>query len=132
MDEIQRYAFQNGIEVQKWIKEIVSGKKLAKGRKLGTILKKLKKGDTLIVTEISRLSRSLTDIMGIVGDCVSKGVSLYTTKEKYHFDDSINSKVLCFAFGLDTCNSFTSFRTPVCTNVMEAGSATCKKGTEKH
>ena len=100
MDEIQRYAVQNGIEVQKWITEIVSGKKLAKGRKLGTILKKLKKGDTLIVTEISRLSRSLTDIMGIVGDCVSKGVSLYTTKEKYHFDDSINSKVLCFAFGL--------------------------------
>lgn len=100
MDEIQRYAVQNGIEVQKWTKEIVSGKKLAKGRKLGTLIKKLKKGDTLIVTEISRLSRSLTDIMGIVGDCVSKGVSLYTTKEKYHFDDSINSKVLCFAFGL--------------------------------
>lgn len=65
MDEIQRYAVQNGIEVQKWITEIVSGKKLAKGRKLGTLLKKLKKGDTLIVTEISRLSRSLTDIMGI-------------------------------------------------------------------
>lgn len=25
---------------------------------------------------------------------------IYTTKEKYRFDDSINSKVLCFAFGL--------------------------------
>ena len=60
----------------------------------------MKKGDTLIVTEISRLSRSLTDIMAVMGQCVKKGVNIYTTKEKYKFDDSINSKVLCFAFGL--------------------------------
>lgn len=59
MDEIQRYAVQNGIEVEKWTKEIVSGKKLAKGRKLGILIKKLKKGDTLIVTEISRLTRCI-------------------------------------------------------------------------
>jgi DNA invertase Pin-like site-specific DNA recombinase len=31
---------------------------------------------------------------------MKKGINIYTIKEKYCFDDSINSKVLCFAFGL--------------------------------
>ena len=55
---------------------------------------------TLIVTEISRLSRTLTDIMAIMGKCLERGINLYTTKEGYSFDNTINSKVLCFAFGL--------------------------------
>ena len=63
-------------------------------------VKRMRKGDTVIVTEISRLSRSLTDIMEVMGRCIDKGVHIYTTKEKYRFDDSINSKILCFAFGL--------------------------------
>jgi DNA invertase Pin-like site-specific DNA recombinase len=60
----------------------------------------MKRGDTLIVSEVSRLSRTLTDIMAIMGKCLKKGINIYTTKEKYRFDDSINSKILCFAFGL--------------------------------
>lgn len=99
-DEICRYAAANHWEIDRWLVEVVSGKKHVKGRKLGSLLKKLKKGDTLIVTEISRLSRSLTDIMTLMGQCMKKGINIYTIKEKYCFDDSINSKVLCFAFGL--------------------------------
>ena len=99
-DEICRYASANNLTIDKWTIEIVSGKKEVKGRKLGGLLRRLKKGDTVIVTEISRLSRSLTEIMEIMGRCLKKGINIYTTKEKYKFDDSINSKVLCFAFGL--------------------------------
>ena len=99
-DEINRYAAGNEWTVEKWVVEVVSGKKHVKGRKLGSLLKKMRKGDTLIVTEISRLSRSLTDIMTLMGQCMKKGINIYTIKEKYCFDDSINSKVLCFAFGL--------------------------------
>ena len=99
-DEICRYAATNNYEIDKWVVEVVSGNKDIKGRRLGALMKRLKKGDVLIVTEISRLSRSLTDLMGIMGRCVGKGINIYTTKEKYKFDDSINSKVLCFAFGL--------------------------------
>ena len=54
----------------------------------------------MVVTEISRLSRTLTDIMSIMGRCLKKQINLYTTKEGYTFDNTINSKVLCFAFGL--------------------------------
>lgn len=60
----------------------------------------MRRGDVLIVSEVSRLSRNLTEIMSIVGECLEKGIDIYSIKERYHFDDSINSKVLCFAFGL--------------------------------
>ena len=99
-DEISRYAVANSCEIDKWVVEVISGKKSYNGRKLGRTIAHMKKGDTLIVSEVSRLSRNLTDIMTIMGLCLRKGINIYTVKEKYRFDDSINSKILCFAFGL--------------------------------
>lgn len=99
-DEITRYAKESGIFVDRWVTEIVSGRKIYSGRKLGRLISRMKRGDTLIVSEVSRLSRNLTDIMTIMGSCLKKGINIYTVKERYRFDDSINSKILCFAFGL--------------------------------
>lgn len=99
-DEIRRFAESRNWKIDLWVTEVVSGKKHERDRKLGRLLRRLKRDDTLVVTEISRLSRTLTDVMSIMGKCLEKGVNLYTTKEKYCFDGSINSKVLCFAFGL--------------------------------
>lgn len=99
-DEIRRFAEEKSLAVDSWVVETVSGKIVHKKRKLGRLLRKMNKGDTLIVTEISRLSRSLTEIMAIMGECLDRQINIYTTKERYTFDNSINSKVLCFAFGL--------------------------------
>lgn len=99
-DEIRRFAESKQLTVDNWVTEIVSGKTHERNRKLGGLLRRMKCGDTIIVTEISRLSRTLTDVMAIMGKCLSKQINLYTTKEQYCFDNSINSKILCFAFGL--------------------------------
>ena len=99
-DEIRRYLEEKNSGVDQWVVETVSGKVPFKKRKLGRVIRKMQKGAYLIVTEISRLSRSLVELMEIMGACVEKGISLYTTKEHYSFDNTINSKVLCFAFGL--------------------------------
>ena len=99
-DEIRRFAKNRNLEVDVWVTEVVSGKTRERDRKLGTLLRRMKRGDTLVVTEISRLSRTLTDIMSIMGRCLKKQINLCTTKEGYTFDNTINSKVLCFAFGL--------------------------------
>ena len=80
-DEIRRFAESRNFTVNSWVTEVVSGKKNERERKLGTLLKRMKPGDTLIVTEISRLSRTLTDIMAIMGKCLSREINLYTTKE---------------------------------------------------
>ena len=99
-DEIRRFALEKGVGIDLWVTETVSGRTSYMKRKLGKQLKRMRKGDTLIVTEVSRLSRSLTEIMALMGNCLEKQVNINTTKERYTFDDSINSKVLCFAFGL--------------------------------
>ena len=99
-NEISKYADAKGIIIDKWVTEVVSGKRKGSERKLGAAIKKMKEGDPLIVTEISRLSRTLMDIMSIMGTLLQKGVNLYSIKDGYSFDNSINSKVLIFAFGL--------------------------------
>ena len=68
--------------------------------KLAGVLNRMRKGDTLIVTEISRLSRTMLEIMTILNSCIKKNIILYSTKEGYIFQNDINSKVLGFAFGL--------------------------------
>ena len=98
--EITRFANKNGMTVDKWVEEIVSGKVKDSDRKLGYTLKRMKKGDTLIVSELSRLSRTLLDIMTIMHSLLEKGVTLYSVKENFCLADNINSKVILFAFGL--------------------------------
>ena len=53
--EINRFAKQRDFQIDVWVEETVSGTRSAQDRKLGVLLKRIKKGDTLIVSEISRL-----------------------------------------------------------------------------
>jgi len=98
--EIQRFCKSKDLVVDKWIKETVSGTKAKENRRLGALLKRMKKGDTLIISEISRLSRKMMDIMQILSMCMEKEVVVYSIKEGYELGDTIVSKVLAFAFGL--------------------------------
>ncbi len=98
--EILRFAEQKNLSVDKWCTEVVSGSVHVKERKLAGLLKSLKRQDVLIVTELSRLSRTLLEMMNILNICIDKEVVLYATKEGYLFRNDINSKVLGFAFGL--------------------------------
>ena len=99
-EEIIRFAEKNGLDIDRWYMETVSGKVSSKERKLAGLLNRMKRGDCLIVTEISRLSRTLLEIMTILNSCLKRGIVLYSTKEGYVFQNDINSKVLGFAFGL--------------------------------
>lgn len=99
-EEIVRFAEKNGLSIDRWYTETVSGSVCNKNRKLSGLLDRLRPGDSLIVTEISRLSRTLLEIMTILNSCIKKDVILYSTKEGYIFQNDINSKVLGFAFGL--------------------------------
>lgn len=98
--EIERFAASKNIKIDRWVMETSSGKKAKEERALGVLLPKIKEGDTLIVTELSRLSRTLLEIMSILNRCMQKHIIIYSTKDGYSFDNSLNSKVLAFAFGL--------------------------------
>ena len=98
--EILQWADKRKVTIDEWVLETASGTKKAKNRKLGAVIEQAQKGDSIVVTEISRLGRSLMDIMSTLNILMEKGVGLYTTKEGFELSDNINSQVLAFAFGL--------------------------------
>lgn len=98
--EIKEFCSIKEINIDKWVSETISATKKIDERKFGKLMKKLVKGDTVVVSEISRLGRNLMQIMSILNDCMEKEVMVLTVKEGYELGNNINSKVLAFAFGL--------------------------------
>lgn len=98
--EIKDFAQKNNIKIDKWIMETISSTKDLDKRQLGKLLKRLKEGDVLIASELSRLGRNLLQVMSILHYCMSSGVQVWTIKDNYRLGMDIQSKVLAFAFGL--------------------------------
>lgn len=98
--EIAQFATDNHIRIDRWIKETISSRKPLNKRMLGQLLEELQDGDILISTEISRLGRSLLEVMRILENCLSKNCRVWTIKENYRLGNDIQSKVMAFAFGL--------------------------------
>jgi putative DNA-invertase from lambdoid prophage Rac len=98
--EILKYADEKRLTIGRWIEETVSATRKLSERKLGTLLSDMHKGDVLLVSELSRLGRSLMEVMSILHTLMEKDVKVFTTKERYELGNNINSKVLAFAFSL--------------------------------
>lgn len=98
--EINQFCEKQVLVVDKWIEETISGAKDVQERKLGKLLKRMKKDDILICSELSRLGRNLLMIMGILNECMNRDIQVWTIKDNYRLGSDINSKVLAFAFGL--------------------------------
>ena len=98
--EIEQFAHQNNIIVDRWVEETISSRKALNKRQLGRLLEELKEGDILISAEISRLGRSLLEVMHILENCLNKNCQVWTIKEHYRLGNDIQSKVMAFAFGL--------------------------------
>lgn len=98
--EILNYCQANGLKVDHWCTEAVSGNCALEKRSLGKLLKRMKKGDLLLCTEISRLGRNMMMVMAILNTCSSKGISIHTIKDNFELSDSINAKIIAFCFAL--------------------------------
>ena len=98
--EIENFALKEGIKIDTWVEEKISSRKALKNRKLGELLENLHENDVLISCEISRLGRSLLEVMRILETCLNKNCQVWTLKENYRLGNDIQSKVLAFAFGL--------------------------------
>jgi len=98
--EISNFCIKKKLKVNGWIEETISGIKNYDKRKLGELLKRVKKDDIIICSELSRLGRSLFMIMEILNICMGKECRVWTIKDNYRLGDDIQSKVLAFAFGI--------------------------------
>ena len=97
---IREWLRRNKVTHAEWIGEATSGCKDVRKRKLGEVLDRLSEGDTLVVTELSRLGRSLVMIFNVLQVMLDKKVSVVAIKENFVLKDDVYSKVLTFAFGL--------------------------------
>lgn len=98
--ELDNFAKLHHLKADEYIEETISSRKPLSQRKLGKLMKKLKKGDIVITSEISRLGRNMLEVMGILQTCLEKECEIITVKENYHLGADIQSKVLAFAFSL--------------------------------
>lgn len=84
-----------------FVEEQISGKANFKNRQLGALLEKMKKNDVLIVPELSRIARSITQIFEVIDITKQKGITLYSIKEDFSNNDkSITSTVTTTVFAL--------------------------------
>jgi DNA invertase Pin-like site-specific DNA recombinase len=83
-----------------FFEETVSGKKSWKEREIKKIIDELDEGDRLIVPELSRLGRSMLEIMEILAIAREKGIHIYDIKGNWELNGSIQSKVMAMVFSI--------------------------------
>lgn len=97
---VEELAKKQGVPIEIWIiDDGVSGIKEPEKRKLGKMLKRIKSGDVIICSELSRLGRRLFMVISILEHCMKIGAKVLTVKDGYELGDNVQSKILAFAFG---------------------------------
>jgi len=98
---ILEYCQREGVGVDEFVEVKLSSRKTQKERGIDELLQRFQAGDTLIVAEVSRLGRSLGQIVDLVGKLREKDVTLISLKEHIDTsDDSITTKTQVGLFGL--------------------------------
>ena len=99
--EILKFANSHKLGNVEFIEEHVTSKKHYKQRLIGQLLENIKQGDVLIVPELSRLARSVSQIFEIIDMSQQKGFTLYSMKENFCTSDkTITSIVTSTVFAL--------------------------------
>src|SRR5574341_741368 len=98
--DILKLANEKGLGQVQWVEETVSGRVSWRKRQIGPILDSLQAGDHLIVSELSRLGRSMLECMEILSIASQKGIQIYAVKGNWRLDNSIQSKIIAMAFSM--------------------------------
>ncbi len=83
-----------------FIEEKISGKISWRKRQIAAILENAEGGDAIIVSELSRLGRSMLECMEILSLATQKGIRVYAVKGNWQLNNSIQSKIVAMAFAM--------------------------------
>jgi DNA invertase Pin-like site-specific DNA recombinase len=98
--EILHLSNEKNLGQVEFIEEKVSGKVSWRHRKISYVLESLVQNDNLIVSELSRLGRSMLECMEILSIVAQKGINIYAVKGNWQLDQSIQSKIIAMAFAM--------------------------------
>ena len=99
---ILEFAQRDKIEVNDYVEITVSSRKSTKERKIDLLLEKLETGDMLIVSELSRMGRSVGEIITTVDTLVKRKIRFIAVKENIRLNGSqdMQTKVMVTMFSL--------------------------------
>lgn len=112
--EILKFANSHKLGNVEFVEEHVSGRKNFNERKIGKLLSCMQTGDILIIPELSRLARSITQILEIINITKQCGIVMYSLKENFcNNESSITATVTStiFALGAQLERELISLRT---------------------
>lgn len=99
--DILQFANRMKLGNVEFTEEQCSGKINYKERKFGALIDNMQSGDVLIVPELSRIARSITQILEVIKVTKDKGITLYSLKENFcNNEDSISATVTSTIFAL--------------------------------
>lgn len=96
------YAQRHQLQISQFLEVQVSSRKSLKERGIEGLFADMQAGDLLLVSELSRLGRSVGQVIQIVDDLIKHKIKLIAIKENIHLDgkQDIQSKVTITLFGL--------------------------------
>ena len=99
---ILEYARQHDFRIDDFIEATASGQASEKRRRLDELLNGLQRGDRLLVSELSRLGRSLGQIVSILDALAKAGIAFVALKENIRVEDKrdIQTKVMTTLFAM--------------------------------
>ena len=83
-----------------FVEEKISGTVSWKKRKIALTIDELQKDDNLIVSELSRIGRSMLEIMEVLKIALEKGINIFAVKGSWQLDQSIQSKIIAVVFSM--------------------------------
>jgi DNA invertase Pin-like site-specific DNA recombinase len=99
---ILEFARRERLTVDEFIAVEVSSRRSSKARKVDVLLMQLAPGDTLIVSELSRLGRSVGEIITTIDTLVKRQIQLLAIKEdiRLHGGPALQTRVMVTMFSL--------------------------------
>jgi len=83
-----------------FVEEVCSGKIAWRDRLIAQPLNELKPHDVIIVSELSRLGRSMLECMEILAFATRKKICIYSVKGNWQLNDTLQSKIIALAFSM--------------------------------
>jgi len=100
--EILEFSRKRDIRVDEFIAITVSSRKTSKQRRIDELLELLADSDTLIVTELSRLDRSTSEVIDLINELIRRSIRVIIIKQNLdlHQAHDMTSKVMITLFSL--------------------------------
>ncbi len=88
--EILEYARRERLHIDDFIAISISSRREPRARRINELLEKCVDGDTLIVTELSRLGRSTGEVIDLIDELIAVGVRVIVIKQNLILDKDMD------------------------------------------